>query len=188
LITTTNPRTGATTELDVRDTSTAEVDALAERAAQAARRLAELGREGRARALEAVAEALEGDRDELVRVAGDETGLAEARLNGELSRAAFQFRLFAEALREGSYLEAAIDHAGDTPLGPGPDLRRMLLPIGPVAVFGASNFPFAFSVAGGDTASALAAGCPVVIKPAEQTPLTALAAALPALQRLGELS
>ena len=63
-------------------------------------------------------------------------------------------------LDEGSYLEATIDHAGDTPMGPRPDLRRMLVPIGPVAVFGASNFPLAFSVPGGDTASALAAGLP----------------------------
>jgi len=177
LITTTNPRTGATTDLDLLDTTTAEVDRLAERAAQAAPGLAALGREGRARALEAVADALEAAREELVRVADDETGLGEARLNGELSRAAFQFRLFAEALREGSYLEAAIDHAGDTPLGPGPDLRRMLLPLGPVAVFGASNFPFAFSVAGGDTASALASGCPVVIKAHDSHPLTSLKSA-----------
>ena len=177
MITTTNPRTGDTTELDLQDTTTAEVDALAERAAQAAPGLAALGREGRARALEAVADSLEAAREELVRVADDETGLGETRLNGELSRAAFQFRLFAEALREGSYLEAAIDHAGDTPLGPGPDLRRMLLPLGPVAVFGASNFPFAFSVAGGDTASALASGCPVVIKAHDSHPLTSLKSA-----------
>ncbi|HET7355778.1 MAG TPA: aldehyde dehydrogenase (NADP(+)) [Nocardioidaceae bacterium] len=174
MITTTNPRTGATTTLDLADTSIAEVDTFAERALQAAPALVSLGREGRARALEAVADALEAAREELVRVADDETGLGDTRLNGELSRSAFQFRLFAEALREGSYLEAAIDHAADTPLGPGPDLRRMLLPIGPVAVFGASNFPFAFSVAGGDTASALAAGCPVVIKAHDSHPLTSL--------------
>src|SRR5918998_1643602 len=73
-------------------------------------------------------------------------------------------RLCATVLEEGSSLEAAIDHAGDSPMGPRPDLRRMLVPIGPVAVFGASNFPLAFSVPGGDTASALAAGCPVVVK------------------------
>ena len=174
MITTTNPRTGATTELELEETTTAEVDALAERASRAASQLAELGREGRARTLEAVADALEANREELVRVADDETGLGETRLNGELSRSAFQFRLFAEALREGSYLEAAIDHAADTPLGPGPDLRRMLLPLGPVAVFGASNFPFAFSVAGGDTASALAAGCPVILKAHDSHPLTSL--------------
>jgi NADP-dependent aldehyde dehydrogenase len=174
LITTTNPRTGASSATDVRETTVAEVDDLAARAQAAAGPLERLGRDGRARLLDAVAESLEADREELVRVADEETGLGEKRLNGELSRAAFQFGLFAQALREGSYLEAAIDHAGETPLGPGPDLRRMLLPIGPVAVFGASNFPFAFSVAGGDTASALAAGCPVLLKAHDSHPLTSL--------------
>ncbi len=81
-----------------------------------------------------------------------------------MKRSASQFRLFADAVRDGAYLEAAIDHAASTPLGPAPDIRRMLVALGPVAVFGSSNFPFAFSVAGGDTASALAAGCPVVAK------------------------
>jgi NADP-dependent aldehyde dehydrogenase len=174
LITTTNPRTGASSATDVRETTIAEVDELAARAQAAAVPLERLGRAARARLLDAVAQSLEADREELVRVADQETGLGETRLNGELSRAAFQFGQFAQALREGSYLEAAIDHAGDTPLGPGPDLRRMLLPIGPVAVFGASNFPFAFSVAGGDTASALAADCPVLLKAHDSHPLTSL--------------
>lgn len=174
MITTTDPRTGTTTDLDVDETSSAEVDRLVLRANEAASGLERLGRQGRARVLDAVADSLEVAREDLVRVAGEETGLSEARLNGELTRSAYQFRLFAEAVREGSYLEAMIDHAGETPLGPGPDLRRMLLPIGPVAVFGASNFPFAFSVAGGDTASALAAGCPVLIKAHPSHPLTSL--------------
>ncbi len=99
-----------------------------------------------------------------IATAMSETGLAQARLNGEVSRSAFQFSLFATAVREGGFLEATIDHAGDTPLGPAPDIRRMLVPLGPVAVFGSSNFPFAFSVLGGDVASAIAAGCPVVVK------------------------
>ncbi|MEV0608700.1 aldehyde dehydrogenase (NADP(+)) [Polymorphospora rubra] len=122
------------------------------------------GRTGRADVLDAIAERLEAARADLVPVAERETGLATARLEGEVGRAAFQFRLFGTVLREGSYVEATIDPAGDTPLGRRPDLRRMLIPLGPVGVFGASNFPFAFSVAGGDTASALAAGCPVVVK------------------------
>ena len=76
-----------------------------------------------------------------------------------------QLELLADVVAEGSYVEAIIDTADpDAPIAPRPDLRRMLIPIGPVAVFGASNFPYAFSVAGGDTASALAAGCPVVVK------------------------
>ena len=94
-----------------------------------------------------------------------ETHLPEARLTGELGRTTFQLRLFADVLREGSFLEARIDHADpEWGMGPRPDLRRVQRPLGPVAVWSASNFPFAFSVAGGDTASALAAGCPVIVK------------------------
>lgn len=174
MITTTNPRTGVTRNLEIEETTPQQLEDLANGAAQAARWLELLGRAGRARLLERIAESLESDRAELVRTARDETGLDEARLGGELSRSVTQFQLFAEALREGSYLEAMIDHAGETPQGPGPDIRRMLIPLGPVAVFGASNFPFAFSVAGGDTASALAAGCPVVIKAHDSHPLTSL--------------
>jgi NADP-dependent aldehyde dehydrogenase len=86
-------------------------------------------------------------------------------LEGELKRTTFQLRLFAEVLRDGSFLQATIDHADPAwPMGARPDLRRMLRPIGSVAVYAASNFPFAFSVAGGDTASALAAGCSVLLK------------------------
>src|SRR6201999_1073787 len=93
------------------------------------------------------------------------TGLAQARLEGELERTCVQLELLADVVAEGSYVEAMIDTADPSaPIAPRPDLRRMLVPLGPVAVFGASNFPFAFSVAGGDTASALAAGCPVVAK------------------------
>jgi len=174
LITTTNPLTGATSVTEVEETTPGEVDALAKQAQDATARLAKVGREGRARLLDAIADSLETGRELLVRTADEETGLGPKRLNGELTRSVFQFRLFAEALREGSYLEAMIDHAGETPLGAAPDLRRMLVPIGPVAVFGASNFPFAFSVAGGDTASALAAGCPVVVKAHDSHPLTSL--------------
>jgi NADP-dependent aldehyde dehydrogenase len=174
MVTTTNPRTGVTTDAGIEETSTAALDAMVERAAGAAPTLEELGRERRARLLEAVADALESRKEDLVATCDEETGLGETRLNGELARAAYQFRMFADALREGSYLEAMIDHAAQTPIGPGPDLRRILRPIGPVAVFGASNFPFAFSVAGGDTASALAAGCPVVIKAHDSHPVTSL--------------
>jgi NADP-dependent aldehyde dehydrogenase len=174
LITTTDPRTGVTTKTRSQETTPVEVDAIAQEAQAAMAGLEGLGRAGRARLLEAVADSLAAAREDLVRTADQETGLGETRLTGELNRAVFQFRLFAEALREGSYVEAMIDHAAQTPLGPGPDLRRMLRPLGPVAVFGASNFPFAFSVAGGDTASALAAGCPVVLKAHDSHPLTSL--------------
>lgn len=114
--------------------------------------------------LTAVADALDGAADELIALADEESHLATARLTGELARTTAQLRLFAEAVVEGSYLEATIDHPSATTIPPRPDLRRMLRPLGPVAVFSASNFPFAFSVAGGDTASALAAGCPVIVK------------------------
>lgn len=161
---TTDPRTGAQTDTGISATTPEEVAVIAGRAAEAFAALRAHPRAWRAGLLRALADGLEADREELVAAALAETGLAEARLNGELSRSAFQFRLFADAVDEGGYLEAIIDHAGDTPLGPGPDVRRMLVPIGPIAVFGSSNFPFAFSVVGGDTASAVAAGNPVVIK------------------------
>ena len=116
-------------------------------------------------ALRAVAAALDAAADELVAVAGEESGLGAGRLVGELGRTTFQLRLFADVLHEGAFLRATIDRPDPTwPPAPWPDLRRMVVPLGPVVVFAASNFPFAFSVAGGDTASALAAGCPVVVK------------------------
>jgi NADP-dependent aldehyde dehydrogenase len=124
--------------------------------------------------LRAMAAALEERRSELVATADRETGLGPVRLNAELTRTAFQLGLFAEVLDDGGYLEVTIDHAGDTPMGRQPDLRRLLVPLGPVAVFGAANFPFAFSVPGGDTASALAAGCPVVAKVHPAHPATSV--------------
>jgi NADP-dependent aldehyde dehydrogenase len=86
-------------------------------------------------------------------------------LKGELARTTFQLRLFVQVLTDGAFLGATVDHADPNwPMGPRPDIRRVLFPIGPALVFAASNFPFAFSVAGGDTASAIAAGCPVILK------------------------
>ncbi len=127
---------------------------------------AQATRADRASALNAVADRLDAAADELVALAQVETHLPEGRLRGELKRTTFQLRIFGEVLTEGSYLDARIDHADpDWPMGaPRPDLRRQLEPLGPVVVFAASNFPFAFSVAGGDTAAALAAGCSVVLK------------------------
>lgn len=167
-----DPRTGQAVEVVARETTTPEVARLCEAALAAAPALDRLGRDGRARLLRALADALEARREDVVATADRETALGPGRLNGELTRTTYQLRLFAEVLEEGSYLEAAIDHAGDTPMGPRPDLRRMLVPLGPVAVFGASNFPLAFSVPGGDTASALAAGCPVVVKAHGSHPAT----------------
>ncbi|MDP9796039.1 NADP-dependent aldehyde dehydrogenase [Catenuloplanes nepalensis] len=115
--------------------------------------------------LDAVADALDAAKDDLVALAQDETHLPEARLTGELGRTTFQARLFAEGLRDGELTPVRVDP--EDPgwgMGPRPELRRTLVPIGPVLVFAAGNFPFAFSVFGGDTVSALAAGCPVVLK------------------------
>jgi NADP-dependent aldehyde dehydrogenase len=146
-------------------TSEAEYAALVEAADRSAAGVAATTPGERARWLEATAAALTGASDELVEIAMRETHLPEPRLRGELVRTTFQLGLFADVLREGSYLGARVDHADpDWGMGPRPDLRRMLRPLGPVAVWSASNFPFAFSVAGGDTASALAAGCPVLVK------------------------
>lgn len=172
MLTTTDPRTGTTTETTIEVTDAAGV-ASAVAAASAAFEITRWqSRAERAALLTALADATESHREELVATADSETGLGATRLNGELSRSQFQLRLFAEAILEGGYLEATIDSAGDTPLGPGPELRRLLVPIGPIAVFGSSNFPFAFSVLGGDTASALAGGNPVVIKAHSSHPLT----------------
>ncbi|MFF3568610.1 aldehyde dehydrogenase (NADP(+)) [Nocardia jiangxiensis] len=167
-----DPRSGRATRTSLHTTTDDEVTAISRRAASAFPRFERAGRAGRARFLRAIAARLELHRDEIVSTAQRETGLPTARLTSEHARTCYQMRLFADVLDEGGYLEAAIDHAADTPMGPGPDLRRLLVPIGPVAVFGASNFPLAFSVPGGDTASALAAGCPVIVKAHGSHPLT----------------
>ncbi|MFD1211391.1 aldehyde dehydrogenase (NADP(+)) [Arthrobacter sp. GCM10027362] len=160
----TNPYTGERLEPVADESTRADVNAAVEAAAAASGYLRAIDRPGRAGLLRAIADNLEANGEEFVGVADQETGIGPERLTGELKRAVFQLRFFADVIEEGSYVEAAIDTPADTPMGPRPDLRRMLVPLGPVAVFGASNFPFAFSVAGGDTASALAAGCPVVVK------------------------
>lgn len=152
-------RTGATDA-----TTRAELDAAVSAATRAFATTVRSTAAERAAWLRSAADALDAARDELVAIADAETHLGTARLNGEVARTTAQLRLFADAILEGSYLEATIDHPDPSTIPPRPDLRRMLRPLGPVAVFGASNFPFAFSVAGGDTASALAAGCPVIVK------------------------
>jgi 2,5-dioxopentanoate dehydrogenase len=123
------------------------------------------GIEERAALLETIAEELDSLDDEFVRVVIQESGLPEPRIRGERQRTVNQMRLFAQVLRRGDFLAARIDTAlpERKPL-PRPDIRQYRTSLGPVAIFGASNFPLAFSVAGGDTASALAAGCPVVVK------------------------
>lgn len=120
--------------------------------------------EERAAFLDAIASHIEGLGAPLLERAHLESGLPMPRLTGERGRTCGQLRMFAQLVREGSWVDARIDHADPTRTPPRPDIRRMLVALGPVAVFGASNFPLAFSTAGGDTASALASGCPVVFK------------------------
>jgi NADP-dependent aldehyde dehydrogenase len=146
------------------DTTPARVDELADAAARAFEQTVAASSGERARWLRAIADRLDLHADDLVRACGPETELGGARLRGEVARTTGQLRLFADVAEEGGYLEAIVDHAAADATPPRPDLRRILRPIGPVAVFAASNFPFAFSVAGGDTASALAVGCPVIVK------------------------
>lgn len=121
-------------------------------------------REDRAAFLEAIADEIEARADVITEIGAQETGLPTARLQGERGRTTGQLRLFAEHIRKGDYLDRRHDTALPDRQPPRPDIRLMQRPIGPVAVFGASNFPLAFSTAGGDTASALAAGCPVIVK------------------------
>ena len=160
-----NPASGATLEPGYAGAGPAEL----ERACAGAEAAFDVYREttpaARAAFLEAIAEAIVELGDDLIVRAISESGLPRARLEGERGRTVGQLRLFATTLREGSWLDIRHDTAQpQRKPAPRSDLRLRKIPLGPVAVFGASNFPLAFSVAGGDTASALAAGCPVVVK------------------------
>ncbi|MBX6354978.1 MAG: aldehyde dehydrogenase (NADP(+)) [Micromonosporaceae bacterium] len=160
-----NPRTGQPVGEPVPHTDGAGLDQICRAAAAAAPPLAAPAPPARAAVLRAGAAALRAEQDALVSLADEETALGTARLRSEVVRTCVQLEMFADAVLEGSIFEVVIDLPDpDAQPAPRPDLRRMLVPLGPVAVFSASNFPFAFSVAGGDTASALAAGCPVVVK------------------------
>lgn len=182
-----DPRTGEPTGDPVPVTSTAEVDRAATRAAEAAPAYAALSLARRAALLRGIAAKLGDHADEIVATADTETALGAARLTGELGRTRVQFELFAAAVESGAFLEIIIDKADpDAKPTPRPDLRRMLVPLGPVAVYAASNFPLAFSVPGGDTASALAAGCPVVVKAHEAHPRTSLLCARLITEALAE--
>lgn len=159
-----DPRSGGPVTPSFTESQAADVDAAVSAATAAAPVLAALTLDRRAALLEAIADALTADADALIARADLETALGTARLTGELARTTSQLRAFADAVRDGAQLGVVIDHGDASATPPRPDLRRMLVPLGAVAVFGASNFPLAFGVAGGDTASALAAGCPVVAK------------------------
>lgn len=160
-----NPVTGEHLAPDFHEASADEVAGALEASASAFSDYRRCSGADRAKLLEAIATEIEALGDVLLQRASTETGLPLGRITGERARTCGQLRLFAQVTREGSCVDARIDPAlpNRQPL-PRADLRRMLIPLGPVVVFGSSNFPLAFSVAGGDTASALAAGCTVVVK------------------------
>ena len=169
-----NPATREQLEPKFIHATESEVQQAAEQAKEAQQELLGLGPAHRAGLLRRMAEEILALGDPLIERCHLETALPEGRLVSERSRTANQLRLFADLLEEGSWVDARIDTAiPDRTPTPRPDLRRMLIPLGPVAVFCASNFPLAFSVAGGDTASALAAGCPVIVKAHGSHPGTA---------------
>ncbi|MDH3999080.1 MAG: aldehyde dehydrogenase family protein, partial [Desulfuromonadales bacterium] len=160
-----DPQSGEHLAPPFHQASNAEVAQAAELAEAAFDPFRNISIDQRADFLDAIGEELTAIGPQLIARAGEETALPEMRLQGELVRTVNQLKLFARVLRDGSYQDARIDCAQPQrqPL-PKADVRSMLIPLGPVAIFGASNFPLAFSVAGGDTAAALAAGCPVVFK------------------------
>lgn len=162
-----DPRSGMTAG-SVAHTSAAELEVVVARAVAAADAVADVSPGERRAWLVAGADALEAHVADLARMADWETALGLPRLSGEVLRTAAQMRFYGDVAAEGSYLGAVIDPATPTT----PSLGRTNVPLGPVAVFGASNFPFAFSVFGNDTASAIAAGCPVVIKAHPAHPVT----------------
>ncbi|MFH5832458.1 aldehyde dehydrogenase (NADP(+)) [Halalkalibaculum sp. DA384] len=154
-----NPANGEDIAPQYVEATADEVDRAVEKAEEAFRVYRRKSGAERAKFLEAIADEIMALGDELIDRCSKETGLGEGRLTGERSRTVNQLRLFAEVVREGSWVDARIDRSEDAP-----DIKSMKMALGPVGIFGASNFPLAFSVAGGDTASALAAGCSIVVK------------------------
>src|ERR1035437_9172233 len=160
-----NPQTGASLEPVFYSAIGADVEDAVQLAAEAFASYSQASGKVKAAFLRRAADGFDDHKQQLAERAHLETALPMPRLLGEVGRTSGQLRLFASVVEEGSWVQARIDPAlPDRQPLPRPDIRSMLRPLGPVAVFGASNFPLAFSVAGGDTASALAAGCPVVVK------------------------
>ncbi|MGH9560310.1 MAG: aldehyde dehydrogenase family protein, partial [Terracidiphilus sp.] len=160
-----NPATGETLEPAYRSASMEDLNLAAELAEEAFAIYSRLPGREKTRFLRSIADGIEAIVPELVERSHRETALPEARLKGESARTINQLRLFAQVVEEGSWVNARIDPAQpDRKPLPRSDIRSMMRPLGPVAVFGASNFPLAFSVAGGDTAAAFAGGNPVIVK------------------------
>ena len=147
-----------------KDATTEEIDIAMEAAWKAFHEYRNISLKARAEFMRMIGTELENNADELIKTATRETNLPEPRLQSELSRTVFQLNQYGEAGERGKWLEATIDTANNDKKTPTHDIRKMLVPLGPVVVFGASNFPFAYSTAGGDTACAFAAGCPVIVK------------------------
>jgi alpha-ketoglutaric semialdehyde dehydrogenase len=147
-----------------KDATIQEIDQVVNTAWQAFHQYRKLSLQQRAAFMRAIATELNNAGDELIQIAMRETNLPEVRLRNERARTMYQLTNYADACERGEWLEARIDTAIPDKNPPKPDIRKMLIPLGPVVVFGASNFPFAYSTAGGDTACALAAGCPVIVK------------------------
>ncbi len=169
-----NPASGRSLEYEFVKATMREVDLACETAAAAFQIYRKKSGTDKAVFLDAIAQEILSLGDVLIEVCCSETALPKARIESERARTVNQLKLFANLLREGSWLDARIETAepGRTPV-PKPDIRSMQTGVGPVVVFGASNFPLTFSVAGGDTASALAAGCPVIVKAHSAHPATA---------------
>ncbi|MGE0589459.1 MAG: aldehyde dehydrogenase (NADP(+)) [Cyclobacteriaceae bacterium] len=151
--------------MSFKDATLSEVDSAVQEAHVAFLSYKNFSGKKKAAFLRAIADEIEALGDELVKTAMSETNLPEARIIGERGRTTGHCRMFADYIEEGSWVEARVDTAiPDRTPAPKPDIRKKLVPLGPVVVFGAANFPLAYSTAGGDTASALAAGCPVIVK------------------------
>ena len=159
------------------DTPIEEISSLVDRSWKAFELFRKVSLATRAKLMRTIAEELELAGDDLIKTAMSETNLPEPRLRNERNRTIFQLNSYAEAAEKANWLEARIDTADPNRTPPKPDIRKMLIPVGPVVVFGASNFPFAYSTAGGDTACALAAGCTVIVKAHPAHPGTSLGAA-----------
>ncbi|MCL4113010.1 UNVERIFIED_CONTAM: hypothetical protein GTU68_064140 [Idotea baltica] len=160
-----NPKLNSETEWTFTEATSEEIDNAVAEAANAFKLYSAISDAKKAEFLRAIAQEIESLGDSLIQTYIKESGLPEGRAKGERGRTIGQLNAFANLLEEGSWVDATIDTAQPNrePM-PKVDLRKMLMPIGPIVVFGSSNFPFAFSTAGGDTASALAAGCPVIVK------------------------
>lgn len=146
------------------DATVVEIESVMQQAWKAFHAYRKTSLKQRAGFMRAIAGQIEALGDELLTVAASETNLPEARLRNERARTMFQLTSYADACEKGAWMDIRIDTAIADKNPPKPDIRKMLVPLGPVVVFGAANFPFAYSTAGGDTATALAAGCPVIVK------------------------